>query len=123
MPITTNSLIVLIAALAGAAVRRRVSLALRVAGAGYHVEPLDSTTAHRLPDVYVALRVDRHHVQEREVAGHVPGTTEPGQDRSRRRQAGIRRNVAGPGESGGVVEDPHDLVAAVGLVHEGLRLA
>src|SRR5258708_18455556 len=73
-------------------------------------EFLDATTADRFARVQISLRVDRHHVQEGEVSGHMPGPPEPGEDRARR-----------PEERGPLVEDPHDLVPAVGLVHENLR--
>src|SRR5437773_3541896 len=72
-------------------------------------EFLDATAADRFARVQIAFRVDGHHVQEGEVSGHVPGPPEPIEDRVRR-----------PEERGPVVEDPHDLVSAVGLVHESL---
>src|SRR6266700_3565147 len=72
-------------------------------------EFLDATAADRFARVQIPLRVDRHHVQEGEVSGHVPWSPEPGEDRARR-----------PEERGLVVKDPHDLVSAVGLVHESL---
>ena len=72
-------------------------------------ELLDPPAANRLPCVKIASGVDGHHVQERKVAGHVPGPAEAVEDR-------IRRSA----EGGRVIEGPHDLVAAVGHVHEDL---
>src|SRR6202011_1182272 len=72
-------------------------------------ELLDAPAANRLAHVQIAFRVDGHHVQEREVAGHVPGPAEAVEERTRR-----------SGEGGRMIESPQDLVAAVGHVHEGL---
>ena len=43
-------------------------------------ELLNAPPADGLADVEVALRIDRHHVQERELSGHVPGPAETRQD-------------------------------------------
>src|SRR5258708_23607700 len=63
----------------------------------------DRPTADGLAHEEITPRGDGHHMQERELAGPMAGTTEPAEDRL-----------------GCVVEDPHDLVATVGLVHERL---
>jgi hypothetical protein len=96
---------VVVALRVGGIARRRDELEiLGFHGALAH-EFLDAPTTDRLSRVEIALRVNGHHVQEGEIPGHVSGTAEPGEDRV-----------------GYVIEDPHDLVAAVGDVHELLAI-
>src|SRR5262249_50257815 len=75
-----------------------------VVATGLQFELLNAPPADGLADVEVTLRIDGHHVQERELTGHVPGPAKTGQD-----------------FAGRVIEDPHQLVAAIGVVHELLR--
>src|SRR5207302_10551240 len=70
---------------------------------------LDAPAAYGLAHVQVAFGVDGHHVQECELSRHVARPPEAVEDCVRR-----------PEQRGPVVEDPHDLVAAIGLVHDGL---
>src|SRR5438270_8811853 len=72
-------------------------------------EFLDAPAAYGLAHVQVAFGVDGHHVQECELSRHVARPPEAVEDCVRR-----------PEQRGPVVEDPHDLVAAIGLVSEGL---
>ena len=55
-------------------------------------------------------------MQEGELSGHVPGAPEACKDRRIGNSGG---RIAF--ECSRVVQDPHDLVSAVGLVHEGLH--
>src|SRR5258708_14052885 len=64
-------------------------------------EFLDATTADRFARVQISLRVDRHHVQEGEVSGHMPGPPEPGEDRA-----------PGPEQRAPEVHDPRALLPA-----------
>src|SRR6266513_983599 len=70
---------------------------------------LEAAAAYGLAHVQVASGVDGHDVQECELSRHVARPPESVEDCVRR-----------PEQGGPVVEDPHDLVAAIGLVHEGL---
>src|SRR6185312_8626033 len=93
-----------------------VPVTLRIPGARDQRELLNAATADRFAGVEVALGVDCHHVQECEVAGHVSGPAESAENRrirSTRRRRVIQRTR--------VVQDPHDFVSAIRLVHEALH--
>src|SRR5438874_381437 len=86
-------------------------------------ELLDAPAIDRLAREEIALGVERDRVEEDEVACHVAGAAEAGEDRARPRAALHQcagRTLIGKRER--VVELPDDLVAAVDLEDEGLIL-
>src|SRR5262249_55172490 len=78
---------------------------------GFGYDFLDAVAADSLAYVDVALRINRHHVQEGERPWIVSRAAESGEDR-----LGIR-----PRQRAGAIEGPQNLIAAVRDEREGLR--